>query len=220
MDTVTIEAEVRDQFGKRSSHNYRREQLIPGVLYGGKENVHFVAPHSSFKSLIFTSEFKAVELSVNGKTHKAIMKAAQYHPLTDNLLHIDLVELVDGKKVLAEIPVSFVGTAAGEREGGKLTRKVRKLKIRTTPDKLMKALEIDVSELNLGDSIRVRDIKVEEDIEVLNPPAIPLASVEIPRALKSATAAEEGEALAEGEEGATPEGDAPAEGGGDTPEAS
>jgi large subunit ribosomal protein L25 len=109
-------------------------------------------------------------------------------------MHVDLLELIDGKKVKAEIPIRLVGSATGVKVGGVLMQKIRKVKVLTTPDKLSSFINVDVSHLALGKSIRVREIKADEGIEIMNAGGIPLASVEVPRALRSSearTAAEE-----------------------------
>ena len=116
--------------------------------------------------------------------------------------------LQDGRKVKVEIPVKFVGISPGVKEGGTIVRKLRKVRVKTTPENLVSEFEVDISHLSLGDSVRVRDMKVNENVEVMNPAPIPLASIEVPRALKAAEAAaelEEGAEGAEGEEGATEE---------------
>jgi len=197
MDSVAITGTARTVLGK----TVRNEGQIPCNIYGGEENVHFSAPVNAFKSLIYTPDFKLAEITVGGKTHKAIVKEIQSHPVTDNILHIDFVELMADKSVKAEIPIRVIGQSEGAKLGGAVIQKMRRLKVKATPDKLIDFIEVDVTPLELGQSIRVRDMEAIEGVEVLNSLGDPIASIEIPRALRSAQSEEE-----EGEEGTTEEG--------------
>ena len=206
METVTVTGTKRTDTGKKSTKSARKEGMVPCVMYGGSEVVHFTASPKEFKKLIYTPDFKIAEINVDGQSHRCIIKDMQFHPVTDDLLHIDLLQLVDGKKVNVDIPVGFKGVAPGVKTGGKLIPKLRHVKIKMTPDKIVDKLFVDISELELGASVRVRDIELVEGMEIMNPPAIPVASVEVPRALKSleaeAAAAADGDApAAEGEGG-------------------
>lgn len=188
MKTIALTGTLRSDLGKKSTKALRKEGLVPCVIYGGESNIHFSAKAQDFRDLIYTNEFRTASVEVDGKSIPAIIKDIQFHPVTDTIVHIDMLELVDGKKVKAEIPLSLVGNAAGVKVGGVLMQKVRKVKVMTTPDKLSSTIEVNVDELTLGKSIRIRDIKVAEGIEVINAGGIPIASVEIPRALRSAEA--------------------------------
>jgi len=191
MQSVKVSGEVRENLGKKYSKSTRREGLVPAVLYGaGGDPVHFTIKALDVRALIYTPEFKLAELSVGGKTYKAIIKDHQFHPVTDKLRHIDFLALQDGHPVKVQVPVVFEGTSPGVRGGGKLQVAVRRIKIKTTPDKLVDKLVLDISELELGSAIRVRDIKAIEGVEIMNPGGQPVASVEVPRALRSATTAE------------------------------
>ena len=203
METVTITGTKRTDTGKKSTKAARKEGLVPCVMYGGNEVVHFTATPKSFKNLIYTPDFKIAEVNIDSQPHRCIVKDMQFHPVTDDLMHIDLLQLVDGQKVIVEIPIGFKGIAPGVKTGGKLIQKVRRVKVKTTPDKIVDKLFVDISELELGFSVRVRDIELGEGMEVMNPLAIPVASVEVPRALRSAEAEEE-EAAAAAAEGAAP----------------
>ena len=193
---------MRQGTGKVATKAVRREGLIPCELYGGEENVHFTTTFNAVKDIIYTPDFYVASLNLNGKEHKAIVKDIQFHPVTDDILHIDFQELVPGRMVQTEIPVRTIGVAEGVKTGGKLMMKVRKLKVKTTPEALVDKVEIDVSHLLLGQSVKVRDI-ADTGMQIMNSPSIPIASVEVPRALRSASAkgeGEEGEGT-EGEEG-------------------
>jgi large subunit ribosomal protein L25 len=190
MQTVVIEGSSRSALGKKASAEARRSGLVPCVIYGGSSNVQFTAPLLAFRSLVYTPDFKIAQIDVDGRSYRAIVKEIQYHPLTDTITHIDFMELVDGRTIRAAVPVRVMGSSIGVKKGGKLSQSVRKVKIKTTPEKLVDSLEVDITELDLGKSVRVRDIVVPEGVEVLNAQSLPLASIEIPRALRSQQAEE------------------------------
>jgi len=192
MKTVTVEGNVRTDLGKKATLILRREGGVPCVLYGGEENVHFSAPTKAFKKIVYTPDFNIINVEVDGKSHRAVMQDLQFHPVTDKLLHIDFMALTDGRPITASLPIVFEGLAEGVKAGGKLLPKERKLKVKALPENLISELKVDVTNLVLGKSVKVGDLSYE-NIEILNNPNIPIASVEIPRALKSAQADEEGE---------------------------
>lgn len=193
MKAIALKGTLRTDLGKKSTKALRNEGLVPCVIYGGGSNIHFSANSSAFRDLIYSNEFRIAEITLDGKVSKAIIKDIQFHPVSDKVLHIDLLELVDNQSVKADIPVKLVGSARGVKVGGVLMQKVRKLTVKTTPDKLTSSIEVDVTHLVLGKSIRVREVKVQEGVEVINAGAIPLATVEVPRALRSASAREAAE---------------------------
>ncbi len=190
MEIVNINGIKRTATGKKASKAVRNEGNVPCVIYGGGENVHFSAEPMAFRDIIYTPDFKLAHIDVDGTTYKCILKDMQFHPVTDSILHLDFVQLVDGQKVIVEIPIRFKGAAPGVKVGGKLTPTVRRAKVKTTPDKLVEALYVDISELDLGQAVRIRDIEAEEGLEIMNNGSIPVATIEIPRALRSAAAAE------------------------------
>ena len=203
MNVVSIKAEKRAEVGSKSSRNLRREGKIPCVLYGGGEVNYFTVVKNQVKSLIYTPEFKLAEIEIDGKTHKCIVKDLQVHPLTDDIVHIDFLRLVDNVKVKVELPLGFTGVSPGVKGGGTLVQNMRTIKIKTTPDKLVDMLYVSIEGLLLGNSVRVKDVEVAEGMEVLSALATPVAQVAVPRALKSTEAEEEeGEEGTEVEEGA------------------
>lgn len=204
METISIQAEERTALGPKASRKLRRDGLVPCVLYGAGETVHFTAPTRAFKNLIYTPNFNTVEVEVAGKKHKAVLKETQFHPVTDSILHIDFLALVDDKKVTVNLPLRFVGQSKGVKEGGKLMPALRSLTVKAFPKDLRGEIEIDITNIELGKSVKVKEI-VLENMEIMNNPQIPIASVEIPRALKSAEAEADTTAAA-------PAADAPAEG--------
>jgi large subunit ribosomal protein L25 len=200
MESVAIKGNVRSDFGTKAAKLARIANEVPCVIYGGENVIHFSAPALGFKKLVYTADFKLVEIEIDGKTYKCILKDIQFHPVTDNLIHMDFLELVDGQSLKVDIPIHVEGQAQGVKTGGQLYQKLRTVKIKTTPEYLVDELLIDVSELELGQSIRVRDIEMGEGMEMMTTPGIPVASVEVPRALRSLEAEEE--ALEGAEEGA------------------
>ncbi len=210
MESVAIKGKNRTDLGAKAAKLTRRANEVPCVIYGGENVLHFTAPVLGFKKLVYTADFKLVEIEIDGKTYKCILKDMQFHPVTDKLLHMDFMELVDGQTIKVDLPVHIKGQASGVKTGGQLFQKLRTVKIKTTPEYLVDELLIDVSGLELGQSIRVKDIEIGEGMEIMNAPGNPVASVEIPRALRSLEAEEEEEAAAaeaaaaeaaEGEEG-------------------
>ena len=191
MKTVVVNGEARTDFGKKGASDVRRAGRIPCVMYGSEEVVHFSSTFTELKNLIYTPDFKLAEVNVNGKKYRAILKDVQFHPVTDNPVHVDLQLLVDGNPLKVELPIRFKGASPGVKAGGKLMQLVRRIKVKTTPEKLVDELYVNISGLELGQSIRIRDIDVEDGIEVLMSPGVPVAMIEIPRALRSAASAAE-----------------------------
>ena len=190
MEVVQVSGEVRENLGKKSSKETRREGLVPAVVYGQGEPKHFTVKALDLRDLIYTPEFRLADLNVGGETYRAIVKDYQFHPVTDALTHIDFLALEDGRTIKVQVPVTFQGTSPGVRGGGKLQVNVRRIKIKTTPEHLVDHMTLDISKLELGQSIRVRDIEPIEGVEIQNPGGQPVATVEVPRALRSAATAE------------------------------
>lgn len=186
MEVVKINGEVRTAVGKKASKAVRNGGGVPCVIYGGSEVVHFFATPSEFKSLIYTPDFKIAEVTIGGKMYKCILKDRQFHPVSDALVHVDLLNLVDGNPVKVEVPIRFTGASPGVKVGGKLLQNVRRVKIKCLPSHLINEVRVDISSLELGQSLRVRDIVVGEGIEIMQTGGIPIVTVEIPRALRSA----------------------------------
>ena len=199
MESIAISGNLRTELGKKGNKALRNNGDTPCVIYGGENVVHFSSAQKDFKDLIYTPDFKLAEIKVDGQTYKCILKDIQFHPVTDEVMHIDFLQLIEGRNVKVEIPIKFKGEAPGVKEGGKLMQKVRRVMIKTTPDKIVDELFVDISSLKLGHSVRVRDIEIAEGMEIMNSLGIPVASVETPRALRSAGAAEEAKEAAEAE---------------------
>jgi large subunit ribosomal protein L25 len=137
----------------------------------------------SFKNLVYTAEFQLAQINVDGKSYRCILKDVQLDKVTDQLAHLDFLELVEDKKVIATIPIHFTGTAAGVKGGGKLVTKMKSLKIKTFPKYLKEYIDVDLTNLELNENIRVEDVK-DANYEILNSPRIPIASVVMTRQLK------------------------------------
>jgi large subunit ribosomal protein L25 len=183
MKTITIEGQLRTEFGKQATRQIRSEDKVPGVIYGGAEEVNFTAPASAFKTLVYTPEFQLAEVKVDGKTYTCILKDLQFDKVTEQLLHIDLLELMEDKKVVATLPLKLTGIPAGVKEGGKLITKMKTLKVKTYPKHLRENIELDISGLKLNENVRVQDVAAE-NYEILNSPRIPIASIVMTRQLK------------------------------------
>jgi large subunit ribosomal protein L25 len=183
MKTITIDGQLRTETGKKNTRALRSQGLVPGVIYGGSQEVNFAAPVLSFKNLVYTAEFQLAQINVDGKSYRCILKDVQLDKVTDQLAHLDFLELVEDKKVIATIPIHFTGTAAGVKGGGKLVTKMKSLKIKTFPKHLKEYIDVDLTNLELNENIRVEDVK-DANYEILNSPRIPIASVVMTRQLK------------------------------------
>lgn len=186
MQVVNIKGEIRTALGKKGAKATRNQGLIPCVLYGGDEVVHFATTLNEVRQLIYTPDFKVAEVEVDGKPFRCIVKDKQFHPVNEQIIHLDFLRLAEGHLVKVEVPIRFKGTSPGVKSGGKLIQNVRKVKIKALPENIIDEVTVDISNLELGQSFRIRDIKLGEGIEVLNAPGVPVATVEIPRALRSA----------------------------------
>src|SRR5258705_1044449 len=188
MKTIAIEGQLRTESGKTATRQLRSQELVPGVIYGGAQEINFKAPAAAFKTLVYTPNFQQAEVKLDGKSYQCILKDLQFDKVNDSLIHIDLLELVEDKKVIATIPLKFTGTAKGVKDGGKLHIKMKSLKVKTYPEYLKEQIEVNVDNLELNGNIRVEDVKVD-NYEILNSPRIPVASVTLTRQLKQEEAA-------------------------------
>ena len=188
MKTITIEGQLRTELGKQATRLLRSEEKVPGVIYGGAKEVNFSAPATSFKTLVYTPDFQLAEVKVEGKAYRCILKDLQFDKVSDQLIHVDFMELVEGKKVIATIPIKFTGAAKGVKDGGKLITKMKVLKIKTLPKYLKENIEVDLTNLELNGNVRVEDVKAD-NYEILNSPRIPIASIVLTRQLKQEEAA-------------------------------
>jgi len=168
MKSVDIVVNLRKETGKKSSAELRANGLIPCVLYGGKENVHFSAKVNELKKILYTNHIFLVNLNLESRKHIAILKEAQFHSVTDEPLHLDFIEVWEDKPAVVSLPVTLNGSSEGVRAGGKLHQKKRYLLVKGMLKDLPETLEIDITPLNIGDHIKVGDLKYP-DIELLDP---------------------------------------------------
>ena len=185
MKSVKIEGKLRSGLGKKATRHLRSEGQVPCVIYGGKETIHFSAPVMGFRTLVYTPEFQIADINIGGSNYRSIVKDIQFDVVTDELNHIDFLELVEGNKVIANLPLKFVGQPQGVKDGGRLELKIKALHVRTYPKYLREDIEVNIEDLQLHGNIRVQDVKAE-NMEILNSPRIPIASVVTTRALRQA----------------------------------
>lgn len=183
MKTITIEGQLRTEFGKAATRRLRSEDKVPAVIYGGAKEINFSAPASAFKGIVYTAEFMLAAITIDGQTYNCVMKDLQFDKVTDRLIHLDFLELVENKPVIVNIPIKFVGTPQGVKEGGKLVIKIKSLKVKSLPKHLSENIELDLSDLKLNENVRVEDVKAP-DMEIMNSARIPVASVTMTRQLK------------------------------------
>jgi large subunit ribosomal protein L25 len=210
MKTVSMSGSLRESVGKKDAKKHRREGRVPCVLYGGKEEIHFVLEEKELVKLLFTPETFFIKLDINGKEYNCIIKDVQYHPVSDHVLHADFLEFTEGKPITVAIPVKLVGNAPGVIKGGRLIKKHRKLTATGLPKLMPEYIEVDISKLDINDKVLIGDIKVK-DINIKENPEQFLVKVSTTRMAASMAPGEaEGEEGEEGAEGETAEGEAPA----------
>ena len=171
--------------GKTDAKRLRAESMVPCVLYGGGEQVHFYAPAIMFRDLVYSPEVARVSLNIEGDIHEAIMQDLAFHPVNEMLMHVDFLRLDENREVKMEIPVRLVGTSPGVLAGGKLVTKLRKVKVKALPANLPDFVEVNIADLELGKSVKVGKIEAK-GYTILTNASAPVATVTIPRALKQA----------------------------------
>ena len=180
MKIVTLSGSPRANVGKVDATLLRNTNKVPCVLYGGKTQTHFSADETAFRHIIYTPEVCFIEIDINGKKTKAILQEAQYHKISDKLIHVDFLEITEGKAVTMNVPVKLHGQSEGVKAGGKLNFKQRMLKVRGMADKLPGQIDIDITTLAIGKGVAVGDIKID-GVEVLNPKNISVVGVAMSR---------------------------------------
>ncbi len=199
MKSITINGSKRESVGKSSSRLLRNAGQVPCVLYGGEGPIHFSAPELAFSKLVYTANAYTVVIAFGEKeSYNAILQHIQFHPVSDKILHIDFYQLFDDKKISMDIPVKLNGNPIGVKLGGNLQRNKRKLRIKALPTNLPDNLEIDISELNIGDKVYITEL-FNENYEFLHPDNTVVCQVRRARAAL-VVETEEGEGE-EGEEG-------------------
>ena len=185
MKTLEIIGFKRANLDRRDLSQIRTEGNVPCVVYGPgiKEQVHFVSPAILFRDLIYTPEVHMVDLNIEGTVIKAILREAQFHPVSDVLLHADFLAFSETKPIKMDIPVDIQGVSPGILKGGKLEIKTRTLQVKGLAKDLPDSIPVDISKLDLGKSIKVHEVKVE-GFEILTNPSVSIATIGIPRTLR------------------------------------
>ena len=197
METIEIIGYKRANLGKKDSKKLREDGSVPCVIYGGDEQIHFHAPMILFRDLVYTPGANFVKLNIEGQEIDAILQDIQFHPVSEIILHADFLQLKDDKKIKMEIPVKIIGNSPGVQQGGKILMRIRKLSLMAYPKNMPSFVEVDISGLELGKSIKVEEL-LSEDYDILNSPLVSVVSVNIPRVKIEV---EEEEEETEGEEG-------------------
>lgn len=214
MRSVTIEGKKREELGSKSAKHLRREGFVPCVIYGAGENVHFFTEETSFKDILYTAEALLILINVNGKEHKTVVRDWQFHPVTDELEHVDFFEFTAGKEITVNVPVQLVGNAKGVRNGGRLKVNLRRLPIKATMENMPGFLELNIEKLKIGDAMRIEDIPLE-GFEIMREPNRAILTIQTARNIVvDEVEDEEDEEGVEGEEGteASAEGEGATEG--------
>lgn len=196
MKSVEIQGTPRTELGSKYAQAERKAGNVPCVIYGGEAPVHFSAPILAFKSLVYTPEAKTATITVDGKTVEAVIQDMQFHPVTDALIHIDFIQLVEGKAVTMNIPVVLNGQARGVLNGGKLKMVLRTLSVRALPNEMPESIELNITNLRIGKSIRVSDV-VPAGFEILNADTAVIVTIKKARGAVDDGDDEEEEATAE-----------------------
>ncbi|MEJ5265383.1 MAG: 50S ribosomal protein L25/general stress protein Ctc [Bacteroidales bacterium] len=189
MKTFELKGNLRTDLGKKASDELRKKDLVPCVLYGGGENIHFYTTVLALKNLVYTPHVYIVNLDVEGKKYQAVMREIQFHPVTDKILHIDFLQIFKDKPVVIDIPIKITGNSVGVKKGGKLKVAKRYLKIKALPKHLPDFLEINIEDLDVGQHIRVNKLNFE-NLTILNKPNELVVSVLTSRLVKEGAAAE------------------------------
>jgi large subunit ribosomal protein L25 len=183
MKTVEIIGYRRANLGKSGSQKLRDEGLVPCVLYGGDEQIHFYSPMILFRDVVYTNEAHFVHLNIEGEESQAILQEVQFHPVSEIILHADFLRISEDRKVKMNIPIRLVGEAPGVTKGGALVRKRASLKVYGFPKDMPDHIDVDVSTLDFHHAIKVGDMKMDK-LDFLDPKHASIAVVEVPRAAK------------------------------------
>lgn len=195
MKQISINGTLRTDLGKKATKEVRANGNVPCVLYGEKrgenglpEATHFVVEERELNKVIYTPHIYLVNININGTEHKAVVRETQFHPVKDNVLHVDFYEVTAEKPIVIGLPIAPVGLAEGVRAGGKLMAMVRKLNVRACYEAIPEKLEIDVTKLGLGKSIKAGDLSFE-GLEMVTPKEVIVCTVKMTRAAMGAAAA-------------------------------
>lgn len=190
MKSVEIKGYSREGLGKKESKKLRNEGKVPCVLYGTEDPVHFYAGEGDFRKVIYSPNVYLIDLEIEGVVRKAIVQDIQFHPVKEQVLHVDFLSISDDKSVKIEVPIEVEGYAAGMRSGGKLKVNLRRLKVKALAKDLPDSIKIDITELELGDSFKVSQLELD-NIEFLNSKSLPVVAIVVTRAARAAQGTEE-----------------------------
>ncbi len=204
MKQVSLSGSLRESVGKKDAKKLRREFKVPCVMYGGKEQVHFLTDEKLFSKLIFTPHVFIVNLNIDGNEHNTIIQDLQYHPVTDRILHADFLKVSDDKLITIAVPVKLTGAPKGVLKGGRLIKKARKLKISALLKDLPDEIEINISDLDIGDSVKISDLS-RDNINFLDAARNVVVGVRSARAVVEAVEEGAEQAAEGGAEGADAE---------------
>jgi large subunit ribosomal protein L25 len=189
MKTFELAGAARTDLGKKAAKNYRKDNLVPCVMYGRKEIVHFTVENESVRKLIYTPDIYVVKLTVDGKEYTTVLKDSQFHPVSEKLLHLDFLEVSTARPIVMEVPVTLEGLAEGVKSGGKLVLEMRKLKVKAFYPYIPERLVVNVENLGLGKAIQVGDLSFD-NLELVNAKNSVVCAVKMTRAARGAAAAE------------------------------
>jgi large subunit ribosomal protein L25 len=176
MKTVSLSGSLRENVGKKDAKKHRRDFKVPCVVYGGKEQVHFVADEKELMKIMHSPIVHLFNLNIAGKEHKTIVQDVQYHPVTDRMLHVDFMEIIPEKPVTIGVPIKVIGTAPGVLRGGKLVKKMRKLTIKALVQYLPDELTVSIDSLDISNTLKVSDMTLE-NVAFLDPGSSVIVSV-------------------------------------------
>ncbi len=212
MKTIDLNGKLRKTVGKTDAKNLRKEELVPCVIYGKGENIHFQVEEKAFKKIVYTPNAYIVNFDIEGKNFQGILRDVQYHPVSDRVIHADFYQIDDKSPVWMKVPVVLEGSSIGVLKGGRLVQKMRKLKVKALPGDLPDDIKIDISKLDVGKSIKIANLEMDK-VELLDPANAVVVLVKTARTVvETVEGGEEGEeSAAEGGEGTPAEGGEAAE---------
>jgi large subunit ribosomal protein L25 len=211
MKTASLSGSPRENVGKKAASSSRKSGSVPGVLYGGQDQTHFTVEENSINKLVFNPDVFYIELDIDGKTVNCILQDVQFHPVTDRIVHIDLLEVLPGKEVRVNLPLRTEGTAKGVMNGGRIATLFRRVPVKGLIDKIPESITVDITPLTIGSTIRVRDLNIEGCTILLNESVLLLSC----KRTRLAVAVEDEEAGAEDAEESAEEGSEEGSEGGD-----
>lgn len=185
MKSITIKGQERESVGKKATKALRDAGMVPCVIYGGTQPVHFAAEEKAFKGLVYTPNAHTVVVDLAGKTTNVILQDIQFHPVSDKILHIDFFQLSDTKEITMEVPVKIVGTSPGVLLGGDLRLNQRRLKVKALPKNLPDFVEANISELQMGNKLYVTKLETT-NFKLMHPDNTVVCQVKISRAAMKA----------------------------------